>query len=234
MTIGGEGSGSVVPGKQPLTQRKKNNGEECGLQETAEGAPPYLHRRARSGEGGKLKFLGIHITDKLKRTTHTDSVVKKVQQSPFNLRRLKKCGLSPKSLTSFYRRLVWQLHRLQPQGSHYRQQTTCSPGHLQHPTSQEGQKDHQGHQPPEPLPVYPAVIQMVRSVQVHQSWDREIESVFQSQGHQTCTLKAITSTLKAAAYRHRLEITGHFNKWRTSHFHMYILYSILFYCISFT
>ena len=50
--------------------------------------------------------------------------------------------------------------------------------------SQEGQKDHQGQQPPEPLPVHPAIIQKARSVQVHQSWDREIEAVFQTQGHQ--------------------------------------------------
>ena len=41
--------------------------------------------------------------------------------------------------------------------------------------SQEGQKDHQGQQPPEPLPVHPAIIQKARSVQVHQSWDRETE-----------------------------------------------------------
>jgi hypothetical protein len=49
------------------------------------------------------KFLGVHITDKLKWTTHTDSVVKKTQQSFFNLRRLKKFGLSPKTLTNLYR-----------------------------------------------------------------------------------------------------------------------------------
>jgi hypothetical protein len=49
--------------------------------------------------------------------------------------------------------------------------------------SQEGQKDHQGQQPAEPLPVHPAIIQKARSV--HQSWDREIEAVFQSQGHHT-------------------------------------------------
>jgi hypothetical protein len=36
-----------------------------------------------------FKFLGVHITDNLKWSTHTDSVVKKVQQSLFNLRRLK-------------------------------------------------------------------------------------------------------------------------------------------------
>ena len=46
----------------------------------------------------RFKFLGIHITDKLKWSTHTDSVVKAAQQRLFNLRRLKKFGLSPKTL----------------------------------------------------------------------------------------------------------------------------------------
>ena len=81
-----------------------------------------------------------------------------------------------------YRRLVWQLHHPQPQGSaegsavcttHHPGQTTCPPGHQQHPMSQEGQKDNQGQQPPKPLPVHPAIIQKARSVHVHQSWDRE-------------------------------------------------------------
>ena len=40
-----------------------------------------------------FKFLGVHITDKLNWSTHTDSVVKKAQQRLFNLRRLKKFGL---------------------------------------------------------------------------------------------------------------------------------------------
>jgi hypothetical protein len=40
--------------------------------------------------------------------------------------------------------------------------------------SQEGQKD-KGQQPPEPLPIHPAIIQKARSVQVHQSWNRETE-----------------------------------------------------------
>ena len=48
-------------------------------------------------------FLCVHITDKLKWSTHTDSIVKKAQQRLFNLRRLKKCGLLPKPLTNFYR-----------------------------------------------------------------------------------------------------------------------------------
>ena len=37
-----------------------------------------------------FKFLGVHITDKLKWSSHTDSVVKKAQRRLFNLRRLKK------------------------------------------------------------------------------------------------------------------------------------------------
>ena len=72
-----------------------------------------------------------------------------------------------------YHSLVRQLHLPQSQGSPEGgavciTQTTCHPGHLQHPMSQEGQKEHQG-QPPKPLPVHPAIIQKARSVQVHQS-----------------------------------------------------------------
>ena len=48
-----------------------------------------------------FKFLGVHITDNLKRSTHTDSVVKKAQQRLSNLRRLKKFGLAPKIFTNF-------------------------------------------------------------------------------------------------------------------------------------
>ena len=47
--------------EQPLTQRQQNKGDDRGLQETAEGAAPYPHRRDSSGEGGK--FLGILIPD---------------------------------------------------------------------------------------------------------------------------------------------------------------------------
>ena len=48
-----------------------------------------------------FKFLGIHITDNLKWTTHTASVVKKAQYSLFDLRRLNKIGLSPKIVFFF-------------------------------------------------------------------------------------------------------------------------------------
>ncbi|XP_064871940.1 protein-glutamine gamma-glutamyltransferase 2-like [Oncorhynchus nerka] len=47
-----------------------------------------------------FKFLGVYITDKLNWSTHTDNIVKNVQQRLFNLRRLKKFA---KALTNFYR-----------------------------------------------------------------------------------------------------------------------------------
>ena len=37
-----------------------------------------------------FKFLDVHITDNLKSSTHTDSVMKKAQECLVNLRRLKK------------------------------------------------------------------------------------------------------------------------------------------------
>ena len=53
-------------------------------------AHPYIH-------------IDGTVVEKLKWSPHTDSVVKKAQQCLFNLRRLKIFGLSPKSLTNFYR-----------------------------------------------------------------------------------------------------------------------------------
>ena len=52
--------------------------------------------------------------------------------------------------------------------------------------------NNQGQQPPEPLPVHPAIIQKARSVQVHQSWDRETEKQLLSQGHQTVKQPPLT------------------------------------------
>jgi hypothetical protein len=101
-----------------------------------------------------FKFLSVHITDNLKWSTHTDSVVKKAQQHLFNLRRLKKFSLAPKTLTNFYRctiesilsdcitawysnctirkcralqRVVWSSQCIT------RWHTACTPGHLKHP-----------------------------------------------------------------------------------------------------
>ena len=152
-------------------------------------------------------FHGVHITDKMKWSTHTVSVVKKAQQRLFNLRRLKIFGLSPKTLTNFNRCTIeslllgcitaWYgnctalnrkaLRRVVRSAQRITMgQTTCTPGHLQHPMSQEGQD------PPEHLPVHTAIIQKARSVQVHQSWNREIEKQLLSQGHQTAKLQSLT------------------------------------------
>ena len=49
-----------------------------------------------------LKFLSIQIANKRKWSTQTASVVKKAQQHLFNLRRIKKFGLAPKTLTNVY------------------------------------------------------------------------------------------------------------------------------------
>ena len=124
-----------------------------------------------------FKFLGVHIMDQLKWSTHTDSVVNRAQQWLFNLRRLKKYGLSPITLTNFYRctiesilsgcitawygnctapnrmalqRVVRSAHRITGGKLHALQDTLRM--------SQEGQKDHQGQQPPEPLPVHYTII----------------------------------------------------------------------------
>ena len=60
-----------------------------------EHAPIYIDGTAEE-KVESFKFLGVHITDHLKWSTHTDSVVKKAQQHLFNLRRLKKFALALK------------------------------------------------------------------------------------------------------------------------------------------
>ncbi len=49
-----------------------------------------------------FKFLGIHITEDLTWSAHTDAVLKKSHQRLFFLRRLRKFGMSPSILRSFY------------------------------------------------------------------------------------------------------------------------------------
>jgi hypothetical protein len=61
-----------------------------------EHAPIYI-------EGTAVEKVESSWAEKLKWSTHTDSVVKKAQQLLFNLRRLKKFSLSPNTLKIFYR-----------------------------------------------------------------------------------------------------------------------------------
>ncbi len=49
-----------------------------------------------------FKFLGVHITEDLTWSAHTDAVLKKAHQRIFFLRRLRKFGTSPRILRSFY------------------------------------------------------------------------------------------------------------------------------------
>ena len=49
-----------------------------------------------------FKFLGVHITKKRKWSKHTKTVVKRVRQNLFPLRRLKIFGMGPQILKRFY------------------------------------------------------------------------------------------------------------------------------------
>ncbi|KAI4893673.1 hypothetical protein NFI96_030505 [Prochilodus magdalenae] len=49
-----------------------------------------------------LKFLGVHITEELTWTEHTTRVVKKAQQRLYFLKRLKRFGMDPRILKTFY------------------------------------------------------------------------------------------------------------------------------------
>ncbi len=49
-----------------------------------------------------FKFLGIHITEDFTWSAHTDALLKKAHQRLFFLRRLRKFGVSPRILRSFY------------------------------------------------------------------------------------------------------------------------------------
>eukprot|EP00061_Rhincodon_typus_P005337 g24716.t1 len=50
-----------------------------------------------------IKFLGVMITDNMSWPSHVNATVKKVQQRLFFLRRVRKFGMSIRSLTNFYR-----------------------------------------------------------------------------------------------------------------------------------
>ncbi len=74
-----------------------------------------------------FKFLGVHITEDLTWSAHTDAVLKKTHQCLFFLRRLRKFGTSLSILLlhmhcgehpdQLHHRLVWKQHRWQPQSS---------------------------------------------------------------------------------------------------------------------
>jgi hypothetical protein len=87
--------------RQPTKQHQQNKGDDRRFQEHT---PIHIEGTVVE-KVESFKFLDVHITDKMKWSIHTDSVVKKMQQYLFNLSRLKKCVLSPKTLTNFYAQL---------------------------------------------------------------------------------------------------------------------------------
>jgi hypothetical protein len=50
----------------------------------------------------QFKFLSVYITEDLTRTNNTTTLVKRVQQQLYFLRRLKKFGLPPRVLSKYY------------------------------------------------------------------------------------------------------------------------------------
>jgi hypothetical protein len=48
-------------------------------------------------------FLGVHITNKLSWYKHTKTVVKRARQHLFLLKRVKRFGMGPQILKTFYR-----------------------------------------------------------------------------------------------------------------------------------
>jgi hypothetical protein len=145
-----------------------------------------------------FKFLGVHVTDNLKLSTHTDNVAKAAQKYLFNLRRLQKFSLAPMTLRN--------LHQCQIESILPGNITACtatapaataglsrggyglpnaSPGTHCLPFRSSSTRCHRkaDQQGPKPPPVHPAIIQKARSVKVHQSRDRETEKQLLSQGH---------------------------------------------------
>ena len=49
-----------------------------------------------------FKFLGVHIANELSLSNHTKTVEKRAQQNVFPVRRLKRFGMGPQILKSFY------------------------------------------------------------------------------------------------------------------------------------
>ena len=100
---------NVIKTKEPIVDFRRNQA----------GHALILINGAAVEMVNNFKFLGLHISEKLKWSNYTDTVVKNAQQRLFNLRILEKFGPSPRALAMFYRStierilhhsLVWQLH----------------------------------------------------------------------------------------------------------------------------
>ncbi len=118
-----------------------------------------------------FRFLGVHITEDLTWSAHTDAVLKKAHQRLFFLRRLRKFGTSPRILRSFYtctvesiltgcitawfgnstagnRRALQRVVRTAP--PHCWRWASLPSGHLHQAVYKESPEDYQRLQPPVP------------------------------------------------------------------------------------
>ncbi len=92
----------MVSGEPPLTQHRQDQGAGGGCQETEQITHTHLHQQDTWGRVSSFKFLCVHIAEDLIWSAHTDAVLKKAHQRLFFLRRLRKFGMSPSILRSFY------------------------------------------------------------------------------------------------------------------------------------
>ncbi len=88
----------MVPGEPPLTQHRQDQGAGGGFQETEQREhTPISIDKTPVERVNSFKFLGVHITEDLTWSTHTDAVLKKAHQRLFFLRRLRKLEWAPAS-----------------------------------------------------------------------------------------------------------------------------------------
>ena len=143
----------MVPDEQPLPQLQNNKGADCGLREEPGSARPHPHQRGHRGDNQNVKYFGVHISEQLNWSNHTDTVVKKAQQGLFNLMTI---------IESFLSGCITEGGMLSRTDNWVH--IACTPGHLQHQVLQEGQENQQGPQPPKPRPVLSASITQTQAV----------------------------------------------------------------------
>ncbi|XP_051864931.1 uncharacterized protein LOC127566556 [Pristis pectinata] len=108
------GLGEAVPPQLPANQEVAGDHDRHGEAEAPRrdgslhpscGIGPRYPMMGLCGDALRLKsfkFPGVNITNSLSWSNHVDATVKKAHQRLYFLRRLKKFGLSPLTLTNFY------------------------------------------------------------------------------------------------------------------------------------
>ncbi len=88
----------MVSGEPPLTQHRQDQGAGGGFQETEKKTHTHHINKTPVERVNSFKFLGVHITEDLTWSAHTDAVLNKAHQRLFFLRWLRKFGTSPSIL----------------------------------------------------------------------------------------------------------------------------------------